>query len=110
MPLCLLSPWVCCKRRQSAAFQPPDALNRTITCTQDPNVQIAREAQAAFGALLDVLQAQQELQRRRGGVDMMMLSPQQHPNADELLVHAAEGLLRLGARPYLIFATKILMM
>ena len=64
-------------------------------CAQDPNGQVAREAQNAFGALVDAVEAQQELRRRQGhgnGDD------HRHPCAADLLVHTAEALLDLGRR------------
>ena len=60
--------------------------------------QTVKQAQAALGALLDALQAQQELQARRGGVGA---GGSQGPaqDLDAVISSTAEDLLQLGAPP-----------
>ena len=61
---------------------------------QDPSSQVAREAQNAFGALVDVLQAQRELQQHQ---DAAVGSKQNQSAAADLLSRTVEALLGLGA-------------
>lgn len=66
----------------------------TAVYAQDPSSQVAREAQNAFGALVDVLRAQQELQQRQ---DAATGSAQHQAAAADLLSRTVEALLGLGA-------------
>ena len=62
---------------------------------QDPMPQTVKQAQAALGALLDTLQAQQELQSRRRGTGAAAQGPAAQ-DLDTGIASTAEDLLQLG--------------